>query len=84
MTHATIAGEPGHFRPRTVRQFLVFHIAYRFDELSSLHRYLNTCVSMSRSELLDCARRAEQRAYQDGSSPSANFWLCLTGGKEAA
>lgn len=84
MPENNISGDPGRFRPRTVRQFLVFHIAYRLNDLQNLHRYLNACVGMPQESIIRCARKAEQEAMADGSSPADNFWQHLADGEEGA
>lgn len=79
-----IAGNIGRFRPTTLRQFLIFHIASRFDDLRNLERYLADGVSLTKGELLDLAMTAERRTLDDGSPPTQNFWSLLAGRREAA
>ena len=66
-----------HFRPKTHRQFVVFNIARRFDDLSHLARYLNVCDLHPKKVLLEAARLAEQRALQDGGPPAERFFALL-------
>jgi hypothetical protein len=78
------AGAVSRFRPTTLRQFLIFHIAFRFDDLRNLSRYLDECVTPSKAQLLAAARHAEQEAFQNGSAMAQNFWEQLHGaGQEA-
>ncbi len=79
------AGDILRFRPRTVRQFLIFHIAYRFDDLRNLGRYLNGCVALRKPDLLAAARAAEQQTLHSGSHAPDSFWTALEAlGKEGA
>lgn len=79
------AGDVLRFRPRTVRQFLIFHIAYRFDDLRNLGRYLNGCVAIPKTQLLAAAIAAEQQTMYSGSHAPDSFWTALEAlGKEVA
>jgi hypothetical protein len=64
------------FRPKTHRQFVVFNVASRFDDLPHLARYLNLCHH-SVATLLDAARRAEAHALADGNNPVISFFALL-------
>ena len=66
-----------NFRPRTHRQFVVFSIARRFDDLSHLARYLNISEAHHNKVLLEAARLAEQRAREDGRPAAAWFFDLL-------
>lgn len=66
-----------HFRPKTHRQFVVFNIARRFDDLSNLARYLNICDTHPKKVLLEAARLAERYALLDGQPPVARFFELL-------
>ena len=63
-----------HFRPKTHRQFVVFNIASRFNDLPNLARYLNNCQDHPKRVLLEAARLAELAAHQDGGSPVERFF----------
>lgn len=79
------SGEIARFRPRTIRQFALFNIALRLDDLASLPHYLDSAISFPIDRLFEAARLAERRAFEDGSSPAGNFLSLLnTDGKEAA
>ena len=65
-----------HFRPKTHRQFVLFSIARRFDDLSNLARYLNLSNDHPKKVLLEAARLAEQRALEDGR-PAAKWFFDL-------
>jgi hypothetical protein len=82
----TVEASLQHFRPKTQRQFVVFNIASRFDDLNNLARYLNVCGAHPKKALLEAARLAEERAARDGSSPVGTFFELLTdwSRKEAA
>lgn len=73
------------FRPKTHRQFIVFNIATRFNDVPNLARYLNVC-DHSKKELLEAARLAEQQALREGHSPVEPFFTLLeeSDRKEAA
>jgi hypothetical protein len=73
------------FRPKTHRQFIVFNIASRFNDVPNLARYLNVCDHPKKA-LLEAARLAEQQALRDGHSPIEPFFQLLEewGRKEAA
>lgn len=75
-------GDISRFRPTTLRQFLIFHIAFRFDDLRNLGRYLNVCVTPTKAHLLEAARQAEQVAFHDGSLAAQNFWVLLVDEEE--
>jgi hypothetical protein len=64
------------FRPKTHRQFIVFNIATRFDDVPNLARYLNVCDHPTKV-LLEAARLAEQQALRDGRSPIEPFFTLL-------
>lgn len=79
------AGNISRFRPTTLRQFLIFHIAFRFDDLRNLGRYLNGGIAPPRAQLLSAAIAAERQTFEDGSPAPENFWRLLgEPGKEAA
>jgi hypothetical protein len=65
------------FRPKTHRQFLVFNIARRFDDLPNLAHYLNICDTHPKKVLLEAARLAERYGLQDGRPPAARFFELL-------
>jgi hypothetical protein len=65
------------FRPKTHRQFAVFYIARRFNDLSNLARYLNICSLHPKKELLEAARLAEQRCMESGRPPIEPFFELL-------
>jgi hypothetical protein len=64
------------FRPKTHRQFVVFNVASRFDDLPHLARYLNLCHHPV-AALLDAARRAEGHALAHGTNPVITFFTLL-------
>ena len=66
-----------YFRPKTHRQFVVFSIARRFDDLSNLARYLNLSEAHTKKVLLEAARLAEQRSLEDGRPAAAWFFDLL-------
>jgi hypothetical protein len=74
------------FRPKTHRQFIVFNIARRFDDLYNLARYLNVCDAHPKNILLEAARLAERHAAVDGGSAIDRFFALLEqwAGKEAS
>jgi hypothetical protein len=79
------SGEVSRFRPKTVRQFLIFHIAWRLDDLRNLGRHMNTCIAVPKAQLVESARSAEQHTFQNGSHAAQNFWeLIAAAGKEIA
>lgn len=85
MSDTIHAGDILRFRPRTVRQFLIFSIAYRFDDLRNLGRYLNACITVSQAQLIEAARAAEDETLHTGSHAPDNFWRRLDAlGKEGA
>lgn len=75
-----------HFRPKSHRQFIVFNIATRFNDLPNLARYLNVCDQHPKRVLLEAARLAEQEAFRTEGSPVEPFFRLLTewGREEAA
>ena len=77
MSNVIEPGDIARFRPRTARQFLIFHIAFRLDDLRNLARYLNTGLAASRDTLISAARRAEEATLRDGSHAASNFWALL-------
>ena len=66
-----------YFRPKTHRQFVVFNIARRFDDLPNLARYLNVSNEHPKRVLLEAARLAERRVLEEGGSPSERFFELL-------
>ena len=64
------------FRPKTHRQFVVFNIATRFNDVSNLARYLNVCYQPKRV-LLAAARAAEQISFRTGEAPIEPFFQFL-------
>lgn len=66
-----------HFRPKTHRQFIVFNIARRFDDLSDLARYLNICDLHPKKVLIEAARLAERNAPEDARPPAERFFALL-------
>ena len=66
-----------HFRPKTHRQFVVFNIASRFNDLPNLARYLNGCQDHPKKVLLEAARLAEKAAHESGGSPVERFFAQL-------
>jgi hypothetical protein len=64
------------FRPKTHRQFVVFSIATRFNDLSNLARYLNASEGHPKRVLLEAARVAERRA-QDGGAHAPDVFFGL-------
>jgi transcriptional regulator with XRE-family HTH domain len=73
------------FRPKTHRQFVVFHIARRFDDLPNLARYLNVCDQHPKKVLLEAARLAQKNEMeQGGSTPEHFFELLASWQKERA
>ena len=68
-----------YFRPKNHRQFVVFNIARRFDDLSNLARYLNLCDQHPKRVLLEAARLAERRVVEEGGSPAERFFELLEG-----
>ena len=82
----TVENSLKNFRPKTHRQFIVFSIASRFDDLGRLARYLNICDAHPKKVLIEAARLAEQHALTTGDSPAAKFFALLEdwSGKEAA
>lgn len=84
MLDALPTGDVSRFRPKTLRQFLIFHIALRFDDLRNLGRYLNTCVTPNKSYLIAIAKCAEDQSFQDGSHAPQNFWRILAKAEQEA
>ena len=82
----TVEASLANFRPKTHRQFVVFNIARRFDDLHNLARYLNVCDAHPKNILVEAARLAERHASIEGSSPIDRFFALLEewGRKEAA
>jgi len=71
------------FRPKTHRQFVVFNIASRFDDLPNLARYLNVCDQHPKRVLLEAARLAQARAVQESrKAPELFFQLLADWGRE--
>jgi hypothetical protein len=66
-----------YFRPKTHRQYVVFSIARRFDDLSNLARYLNLSDAHPKKVLLEAARLADQHALEDGRPAAAWFFDLL-------
>ena len=73
----TVEDSLKYFRPKTHRQFVVFHIARRFDDLHNLAHYLNVCDAHPKKMLLEAARLAERSALQDGRPPATRFFALL-------
>jgi hypothetical protein len=67
------------FQPKTHRQFLVFNIARRFDDLDRLAAYLNICDRHPKNVLLEAARLAERYGREEGTSPIQHFFDLLAG-----
>ena len=82
----TVEASLANFRPKTHRQFVVFNIARRFDDLHNLARYLNVCDAHPKRVLLEAARLAERHATVEGGSAIDRFFALLQdwAGKEAA
>lgn len=79
----SLTGDISRFRPKTLTQFLLFHIAFRLDDLRNLGRYLNL-AAVTRSTLIAAAHEAERQTIEDGSPAPLNFFRMLDGlGKEA-
>ena len=73
----TVENSLKDFRPKTHRQFVVFNIAQRFDDLADLARYLYVCDAHPKKVLLEAARLAEQQALRDHTSPVEMFFKLL-------
>jgi len=73
----TVADSLKDFRPKTHRQFVVFNIARRFNDLSNLAHYLNICDRHPKKVLLEAARLAERHGLQDDGSPAKRFFELL-------
>ena len=73
----TVEASLANFRPRTHRQFVVFNIARRFNDLSNLARYLNVCDAHPKKVLLEAARLAERHAGVVGASAIDRFFALL-------
>lgn len=65
------------FRPKTHRQFVVFNIASRFNDLARLARYLNVCDLHPKAVLLATAAHAEQQARGNDQLPADLFFALL-------
>ena len=65
------------FRPKPHRQFVVFHIARRFDDLPNLARYLNICDQHPKKVLLEAARLARKSGMEHGGSVPEHFFKLL-------
>ena len=74
-----------NFRPKTPRQFAAFNVAFRFEDLPHLARYLNACHHSART-LFETARVAETQSLRGGSDRIAAFFdlLAERDRKEAA
>ena len=66
-----------NFRPKSHRQFVVFNIARRYDDLYNLARYLNVCDLHPKKVLLEAARLAEKRSATEGGSAIDRFFALL-------
>lgn len=64
------------FHPKNHRQFVVFNIARRFDDLGNLARYLNVCDQHPKKVLLEAARLAESH-ISERESPVERFFELL-------
>jgi len=73
----TVEASLANFRPKTHRQFVVFNIARRFDDLYNLARYLNVCDSHPKRVLLEAARLAERHVAVEGGSAIDRFFGLL-------
>jgi hypothetical protein len=73
------------FRPKTHRQFVVFNIAMRFNDVPNLARYLNLCYH-PKKDLLEAARGAELESFRTGQPAVEPFFrrLAERDRKEAA
>jgi hypothetical protein len=82
----TIENSLQHFHPKTHRQFVVYNIARRFDDVGRLARYLTVCERHPKKVLLEAARLAQRHATEDGRPPAVWFFDLLDSwsGKEAA
>jgi hypothetical protein len=66
-----------NFRPKSHRQFVVFNIARRFNDLYNLARYLNVCDTHPKKVLLEAARLAERHATLEGGSAIDRFFALV-------
>ena len=65
------------YRPKTHRQFVIFNIASRFNDLQRLARYLNNCQDHPKRVLLEAARLAELHTHQNGGDAPERFFAQL-------
>jgi len=73
----TVEASLKDFRPKTHRQFVVFNIASRFDDLTRLARYINVCELHPKRVLLDAAKQAAHQARQNDQSAADVFFELL-------
>lgn len=66
-----------HFVPKTHRQFIVFQIASRFEDLGNLAKYLLIADRHPRKVLIEAARLAQQHARQDHQPAPVHFFALL-------
>jgi hypothetical protein len=72
------------FRPKTHRQFVVFNIATRFNDVANLARYLNIAPRHPKRVLMEAARLAESKGGAPDQVVGAFFALLTSWeGKEA-
>jgi len=65
------------FRPKSHRQFIVFNIARRFDDLDRLAKYLNLCDQHPKKVLIEAARLAQHHVTLEGGRAPDRFFEIL-------